>query len=83
MKRRIFWRTRLRPAIWIVRWRDRVYFIGILLVGMVLAVGAYPYDDPSVVGEYQAVDENAVVGNCCVSEQRPPHSGQRFLLDLL
>lgn len=34
----------------IVRWRDRVFFIGLIVVGMVIAVGASPYDNPSPVG---------------------------------
>jgi hypothetical protein len=32
------------------RWRHRAYFIGLAVVGMVLAVGPYPYTDPSSVG---------------------------------
>ena len=34
----------------VVRWRHRAYFVVLLLVGMVLAVGAYPFDSPSPVG---------------------------------
>jgi arabinofuranan 3-O-arabinosyltransferase len=33
-----------------VRWRHRAYFILIVVVGMVLSVGAYPYAHPSGVG---------------------------------
>jgi hypothetical protein len=33
-----------------VRWRQRAYFALLVVVGMVLAVGAYPYADPSGVG---------------------------------
>ena len=33
-----------------VRWRHRAYFILIVVVGMILSVGAYPYADPSSVG---------------------------------
>jgi len=33
-----------------VRWRHRAYFIALTVVGVVVAVGANPYDDPSVVG---------------------------------
>ncbi len=33
-----------------VRWRHRAYFILIVVVGMVLSVGAYPYANPSSVG---------------------------------
>ncbi len=32
------------------RWRHRAYFVLIAVVGMVLAVGPYPYTDPSSVG---------------------------------
>ena len=33
-----------------VRWRHRAYFALLVVVGMVLSVGAYPYADPSGVG---------------------------------
>ncbi len=33
-----------------VRWRHRAYFVLIVVVGMVLSVGAYPYANPSGVG---------------------------------
>jgi len=32
------------------RWRERAYFVGLLLVGTVLAVGAHPWGRPSLVG---------------------------------
>jgi arabinofuranan 3-O-arabinosyltransferase len=34
----------------IVRWRHRAFFVVVLTLGFVLAVGAYPYSDPSVLG---------------------------------
>ncbi|MDZ4824929.1 MAG: alpha-(1-_3)-arabinofuranosyltransferase family protein [Actinomycetota bacterium] len=34
----------------VVRWRHRVFFVGLLLVGVVISVGAHPYDDPSPLG---------------------------------
>lgn len=34
----------------VVRWRHRAYFALLVLVGTVLAVGAYPYTDPTAVG---------------------------------
>ena len=36
----------------VVRWRHRVFFIGLIVVGMVLAVGSNPYVAPSTVGGY-------------------------------
>jgi arabinofuranan 3-O-arabinosyltransferase len=33
-----------------VRWRHRVYFIAVLLVGVVIAVGAHPYKSPTPLG---------------------------------
>ncbi len=33
-----------------VRWRYRAYFVLMLLIGTTIAVGAYPYDDPSPLG---------------------------------
>ncbi len=34
----------------IVRWRHRAYFVGLVVIGMVLSVGAHPYDNPTPVG---------------------------------
>jgi arabinofuranan 3-O-arabinosyltransferase len=33
-----------------LRWRHRAYFVLLALVGVTVAVGAHPYDDPSVLG---------------------------------
>jgi hypothetical protein len=33
-----------------LRWRHRVYFIALLLVGVIIAVGAHPYDSPTPLG---------------------------------
>ncbi len=33
-----------------IRWRHRAYFILLALIGLTVAVGAYPYDHPSVLG---------------------------------
>jgi arabinofuranan 3-O-arabinosyltransferase len=33
-----------------VRWKQRAYFVVLTVVGVVVAVGANPYDDPSAVG---------------------------------
>jgi hypothetical protein len=34
----------------IVRWRYRAYFVGLVVIGMVLSVGAHPFTDPTPVG---------------------------------
>jgi hypothetical protein len=34
----------------LVRWRHRGYFVVLTLVGVVIAVGAYPYDSPTPLG---------------------------------
>jgi hypothetical protein len=34
----------------LVRWRHRAFFVVVLVIGVVVAVGAYPYDDPSPLG---------------------------------
>ena len=34
----------------LVRWRHRAYFVILALVGIVIAVGAHPYTDPSTLG---------------------------------
>lgn len=33
-----------------VRWKHRAYFVALTVVGVVVAVGANPYDDPSALG---------------------------------
>jgi arabinofuranan 3-O-arabinosyltransferase len=33
-----------------VRWRHRAYFVALVVVGTIVGVGAWPYDDPSPVG---------------------------------
>ena len=33
-----------------VRWRHRAYFVILTVVGVVVAVGANPFDDPSILG---------------------------------
>ncbi|MGD9797911.1 MAG: alpha-(1-_3)-arabinofuranosyltransferase family protein, partial [Acidimicrobiia bacterium] len=45
------------------RWRYRAYCAGLLLVGTVVAVGAYPYRDPSPLGSaFKAVATSSTVG---------------------
>ena len=34
----------------LVRWRHRIYFAALVVVGVVIAVGAHPYDSPTPVG---------------------------------
>lgn len=34
----------------VVKWRHRAYFAGLIVVGTVVAVGAYPYDNPTPLG---------------------------------
>lgn len=33
-----------------VRWRHRAYFVALVVVGTIVGVGAWPYDDPSPLG---------------------------------
>jgi hypothetical protein len=34
----------------LLRWRHRIFFVGLLLVGMIIAVGPSPYADPTPLG---------------------------------
>ena len=34
----------------VLRWRQRAYFVTIMIVGTVIAVGAHPYEQPSILG---------------------------------
>jgi arabinofuranan 3-O-arabinosyltransferase len=46
-----------------IRWRHRLYFIGLILVGVAVAVGAHPYDDPSPAGGIiKSFGEGSTVG---------------------
>ena len=42
-----------------VRWRHRAYFVALIFVGTVIAVGAYPYDGPSIWGSVVKKAANA------------------------
>jgi arabinofuranan 3-O-arabinosyltransferase len=45
------------------RWRHRAYFATLTLVGTIVAVGVYPYDDPSPVGRvFKAFAEGSTAG---------------------
>ena len=33
-----------------LRWRYRAYFVVLIIVGTIVGVGAWPYDDPSLFG---------------------------------
>lgn len=35
----------------LVRWRHRSYFVGLVALGAVIAIGAHPWNDPALVGE--------------------------------
>ena len=49
-----------------VRWRHRAYFILITLVGVVIAVGAHPYDNPTPFGQaVQAARDGVEPGSRC------------------
>jgi arabinofuranan 3-O-arabinosyltransferase len=46
-----------------LRWRHRVYFIALVVIGVVIAVGAHPYDDPSPFGALaKSFGEGSTVG---------------------
>ncbi|HEX9504518.1 MAG TPA: alpha-(1-_3)-arabinofuranosyltransferase family protein, partial [Acidimicrobiia bacterium] len=47
----------------LIRWRHRAFFLVVALVGMVVAVGAHPYDDPSVLGgQFKSFAESSSFG---------------------
>ncbi|HEY1278189.1 MAG TPA: alpha-(1-_3)-arabinofuranosyltransferase family protein [Acidimicrobiales bacterium] len=49
-------------AIVFVRWRDRVWLAALVLVGLVVSVGAHPFDDPSPFGRLiKSSAENTLV----------------------
>ncbi|MET1001223.1 MAG: alpha-(1-_3)-arabinofuranosyltransferase family protein, partial [Acidimicrobiia bacterium] len=46
-----------------VRWKHRSFFVGLLLVGVVIAVGAHPYDSPTPLGSvFKSFATSSTVG---------------------
>ncbi|HZP29242.1 MAG TPA: alpha-(1-_3)-arabinofuranosyltransferase family protein [Acidimicrobiia bacterium] len=46
-----------------IRWRHRAYFVALVIIGMVIAVGPYPYGDPSYLGRlFKSFAEGSTVG---------------------
>src|SRR4029077_12777088 len=47
----------------LVRWRHRLFFVGLLLVGMIIAVGPSPYAHPTPLGAlFKAFANNSSAG---------------------
>ena len=45
------------------RWRHRAYFVALVVIGLVIAVGPYPYGDPSYLGRlFKSFAEGSTVG---------------------
>ncbi len=54
-----------------VRWRDRAYFVVLTVVGVTVAVGANPYDAPSIVGRlFKSFAESSSFGLALRSTSR-------------
>jgi arabinofuranan 3-O-arabinosyltransferase len=46
-----------------IRWRHRVYFVALIAIGVLIAVGAHPYNDPSPFGSIvKSFGEGSTVG---------------------
>ncbi|MHB1487863.1 MAG: alpha-(1-_3)-arabinofuranosyltransferase domain-containing protein [Acidimicrobiales bacterium] len=55
----------------LVRWRYRAYFVGLVLLGLILAVGTYPYAHPSPLGSVlKAASVGSTVGLAMRSSNR-------------
>jgi arabinofuranan 3-O-arabinosyltransferase len=47
----------------IARWRDRVFFVALVLVGVALAVGVHPYEHPAPLGAaFKAIATSSTAG---------------------
>ena len=58
-------------AAFVVRWRERAYFIALVVVGTVLSVGAHPLSGPSPLGSLvKAADTGSTVGLALRSTSR-------------
>ncbi|HET9732659.1 MAG TPA: alpha-(1-_3)-arabinofuranosyltransferase family protein [Acidimicrobiales bacterium] len=55
----------------VVRWRDRAYFVALVVVGTVLSVGVHPYDSPSPLGAlFKAFASSSTAGLAMRSSSR-------------
>jgi SAM-dependent methyltransferase len=55
----------------VVRWRYRFFSVCLVVVGVVLAVGAYPLSDPSPLGRvFRSLGENSTIGLAMRSSNR-------------
>jgi arabinofuranan 3-O-arabinosyltransferase len=55
----------------VARWRHRAYFVGLVVVGVALSVGAYPYDNPSGFGgAFKSFAESSSAGLALRSSSR-------------
>ena len=46
----------------VTRWRHRIYFVALVLVGLVLGIGTHPYADPSPFGALLKVSTDTTAG---------------------
>ncbi|MBM3672197.1 MAG: DUF3367 domain-containing protein [Actinobacteria bacterium] len=47
----------------VLRWRHRAYFAGLVVVGVIFGVGAWPYDNPSPIGAaFKSVADSSAFG---------------------
>ncbi len=62
-----------------LRWRTRAYFVALIVVGVVLSVGAHPFDSPTVVGGLAQVVHDRDHGRAGDAVDRPcdPAGGPR------
>lgn len=52
------------------RWRERVFFVGLVFVGLTLAVGAHPFDSPTLYGKLFKAFSGVQAGNALRSTPR-------------
>ena len=59
------------------RWRHRAYFVALVIIGMVIAVGPYPYGDPSLPGPAVQVLRRGVDGRPRAAQHAPGRPARR------
>ena len=60
-----------------IRWRHRAYFIGLLFIGVVIAVGAFPYDDPTPLGSLFKSFARQLDRGLALRSTGPDHTARR------
>ena len=63
-------------AAFVFRWRDRAYFVVLVVVGTILSVGAHPLSEPFASGGTRQSGSHGIDGGSGVAQHRPRHTAR-------